>query len=104
MAIQHAMDNTFKDMINEDFVIVDFYGTTCVPCKMFAKILEKLDGEIPFTNIVKVNIDECPELKAEYRIQAVPTVMFFKEGECVENHLGVLSYDQVKERISEYMY
>ena len=73
MAIQTADKNNFKDLIAEDFVIADFYGATCVPCKLFSKILEDIAAEIPFLNIVKLNTTENPELAAEYQITAVPT-------------------------------
>ena len=52
MAIQNADKTNFKELIGEDFVIADFYGTTCVPCKLFSKILEDIEAEIPFLNIV----------------------------------------------------
>lgn len=48
MAIHTADRNTFHDMISTDFVIVDFYGSTCTPCKVFSKILEDIEAEIPF--------------------------------------------------------
>ena len=55
MAIQYVDDESFKEQIKEGFVIVDFFSTTCVPCKAFSRILEELDAELPFINIVKVN-------------------------------------------------
>src|SRR5699024_3752747 len=48
MAIQYADDESFKEQIKEGFVIVDFFSTTCVPCKAFSRILEELDAELPF--------------------------------------------------------
>ena len=53
--IQQANSENFESLVQDGFVIVDFYGTTCVPCKLFARILEDLDTEIPFLNIVKLN-------------------------------------------------
>ena len=53
--IQQANSENFESLVQDGFVIVDFYGTTCVPCKLFARILEDLDAEIPFLNIVKLN-------------------------------------------------
>ena len=47
--------------------IADFYGTTCVPCKLFSKILEDIEAEIPFLNIVKLNTTDNPELAEEIR-------------------------------------
>ena len=48
--IQQANSENFESLVQDGFVIVDFYGTTCVPCKLFARILEDLDAEIPFLN------------------------------------------------------
>ena len=62
MAIQNADKTNFKELISEDFVIADFYGTTCVPCKLFSKILEDIEAEIPFLNIIKLNTTENPEI------------------------------------------
>lgn len=50
MAIQYVDDESFKEQIKEGFVIVDFFSTTCVPCKAFSRILEELDAELPFIN------------------------------------------------------
>ena len=60
--IQQANSENFESLVQDGFVIVDFYGTTCVPCKLFARILEDLDAEIPFLNIVKLNTTENPGL------------------------------------------
>ena len=49
MAIQYADDESFKEQIKEGFVIVDFFSTTCVPCKAFSRILEELDAELPLS-------------------------------------------------------
>ena len=99
MAIQNADKTNFKELIGEDFVIADFYGTTCVPCKLFSKILEDIAAEIPFLNIVKLNTTENPELAAEYGITAVPTVHFYKDGHLVESHVGVMQPQAVKDVI-----
>ena len=58
--IQQANSENFESLVQDGFVIVDFYGTTCVPCKLFARILEDLDAEIPFLNIVKLNTTAWP--------------------------------------------
>ncbi len=104
MAIQIADKTNFKELIAEDFVVVDFYGTTCVPCKIFSKILEDIEAEIPFLNIVKLNTTENPEIAQEYGITAVPTVHFYKDGRLVESHIGVMQAEEVKEIIAQRMY
>lgn len=104
MAIQNADKSNFKDLIAEDFVIVDFYGTTCAPCKMFAKILEDMEAEIPFLNIVKLNATENPEIAEEYHISAVLTIHFYKDGKLVDSHVGLMQSRELKEVIARYMY
>ena len=104
MAIQNADSTNFKDLIAQDFVIVDFYGTTCVPCKLFSRILEDIEAEIPFLNIVKLNTTENPELAEEFGISAVPTVHFYKDGALVESHVGVMQPQEVKDVASRYLY
>lgn len=104
MAIQMANEQNYDELIKEGFVIVDFFSMTCVPCKMFSRILEDLEGELPFVNIVKVNTTDYPELGEKNEVQAVPTIHFYKDGELLEKHVGVLPYGEVKERISKYMY
>jgi thioredoxin 1 len=104
MAIQYATNENYNELIKEGFVIVDFYSTTCVPCKIFSKILENLESEIPFINIVKVNTTDYPQLGKLNQIQAVPTIMFYKDGKMVNRHLGVMKQFEVKEIISQYLY
>ena len=102
MAIQTADKNNFKDLIREDFVIADFYGATCVPCKLFSRILEDIAAEIPFLNIVKLNTTENPEIAEEYGITA--TIHFYKDGQLVDSHVGVMQPQAVKDVIAQYMY
>ncbi len=104
MAIQIADKDTFKSLIAEDFVVVDFYGTTCVPCKLFSKILEDIEAEIPFLNIVKLNTTENPEIAQEYGIAAVPTIHFYKDGRLVYSHVGVMQAEELKSAIAPYLY
>lgn len=104
MSIQIANKDNFQDLISGDFVVVDFWGTTCVPCKVFSKILEDIEAEIPFLNIVKLNTTENPEIAAEYDITAVPTIHFYKDGRLVEQHIGVMQPQEVKDVIAQHMY
>lgn len=104
MAIQNADGTNFKDLISRDFVIADFYGATCVPCKLFSRILEDIEAEIPFLNIVKLNTTENPQLAEEYHISAVPTIHFYKDGALVASHVGVMQPQEVKEVIAQHMY
>lgn len=104
MAIQFATDDNFENLIKENFVIVDFFSTTCGPCKLFSKILEDIEAELPFVNIVKVNTTDYPALGEKYSIRSVPTIHFYKDGKLVETRIGVMQADAVKEIIAQYLY
>ncbi len=104
MAIQYATAENLDQVISEGFVIVDFFSTTCGPCKMFSRILEDIEAEIPFLDIVKLNTTDYPEVGEKYGVQAVPTIQFYKEGELKETRVGVMTAAQVKEVVAQYMY
>lgn len=104
MAIHYADDQNLESLIEKGFVIVDFYSTTCGPCKIFSKILENVVAEIPFINIIKVNTTDYPNLGEQYKIQAVPTILFCKDGEIQERNVGVLQEAELKQKISQYFY
>ncbi len=104
MAIQLATTENFEDVIKEGFVIVDFFSETCGPCKSFSKVLDEIEFELPFVNIVKVNTTKYPELAKKNKVLGVPTVLFMNDGEMLEKHVGAMSEDEVKEKIGGFIY
>jgi thioredoxin 1 len=104
MSVTIATNDNYEALLKTGFNIVDFYSTTCVPCKMFSKILEEIECEYPFVNIIKVNTTDYPKLGKQNHIEAVPTVLFVKDGKELERNVGVMSADEVTEKISQYYY
>lgn len=93
----------FKAMINDKKpTLVDFFATWCGPCKMQAPILEQVKKEVgDSANIIKIDVDQNTALSQEYRIQSVPTLILFKEGEPVWRGYGVHQANQLIEKIKE---
>lgn len=104
MAIQLATVENYEELIKEGFVIVDFFSETCVPCKVFSQTLDEIEYEVPFVSIVKVNTTKYPELAKKNKIFGVPTIFFMNNGEMLERHTSVMSEEDVKAKISEFMY
>ncbi len=84
--------------------LVDFFATWCGPCKMQSPILERVKTRIGDEgNIVKVDIDKNAELAARYRVQSVPTLILFKDGEAVWRTVGVQQADLLEAKIREHI-
>ena len=70
-------------------VVVDFWAEWCGPCKMIAPALEEIATELgDKVKIAKLNIDENPELAAQYGVRSIPTLMMFKGGEVADMKVG----------------
>ena len=85
----------FEAAIKEGTVLVDFFATWCGPCKMLSPVLEEVANENPNINVLKIDVDEVGGLAARYGIQAIPTLMLFKDGQRVETRMGYQNKNQL---------
>lgn len=73
-------------------VIVDFYADWCGPCKMIAPALEEIASELQGrAKVAKVNVDEQSALAQRYNVQSLPTLLYFQNGEVVDQTIGATS-------------
>lgn len=96
----------FENLINSTTVpvLVDFYATWCGPCKMMHPILENVKSRVgDKVRIVKIDVDEQQALAMQYRIQAVPTLILFKNGQQVWRQSGVVQSNELVSLIEQYV-
>ena len=82
-------------------VIVDFWAEWCGPCKMLAPALDEIARDLQGQAIVgKVNVDDQPALAARFRIQGIPTLLYFSGGELREQSVGVVGKKTVVAKLA----
>jgi len=88
----------------EKTVLVEFFGTWCMPCKMLSGILDKAAAEFADkAKIVKLDIDKNSELAKQYSVMTVPTMIVFKNGEECERSVGFRQLKQIIDMVTPYM-
>ncbi|MFK7981193.1 MAG: thioredoxin [Saprospiraceae bacterium] len=72
--------------------VVDFWAEWCGPCRMITPLIEQLSDEYKGDAIVgKLNVDNNPQVAAKFGVRSIPTIIFLKNGEIVDKHVGVTS-------------
>lgn len=97
--------NKFQDIIAGDTpVLVDFFAEWCGPCKMMKSVLEELKKKMGNKIIIlKIDIDKNISLSSEYRIQSVPTLVLWKQGEIIWRQSGALSLNELEQILLSYI-
>ena len=86
----------FDKLINDkNLVVVDFFATWCMPCRMLKPIMERVEAKLNDVNFYSVDIDESEEISKRYRIFSVPTLVAFREGKKVDSLVGLNSFDDI---------
>lgn len=98
-------DNFEQEVLNSSIpVMVDFWATWCMPCKMIAPVVEEISRDYTGKcKVVKLNIDDAMELATRFGVMNIPTIIFFKNGTEFARIVGVVSKDNIRKKIEEML-
>lgn len=98
-------DANFKELLEGGQpLVVDFWAEWCGPCKMISPLIDELATEYEGKVIIgKVNVDENEDLPIEYGIRSIPTILFFKNGELAEKHVGAATKEVIDSKIKSLL-
>lgn len=102
MSLQHFNEPSFdQDVIASDLpAVVDFTATWCGPCKQLAPVVEELAGTYAGkVKIGKLDVDESPGIAMKYGVRSVPTLLFFKGGEVVDEVRGAVGREVLESKL-----
>jgi thioredoxin 1 len=102
MSLQFNDANFQTEVLNSDLpVLVDFWAEWCRPCKMIGPVIDQVATELAGqAKVGKVNVDEARQLSAKYNVRSIPFLLFFKNGQVVDQIVGAnVTRDQLKAKL-----
>ncbi len=97
MAQAFTTANFESEVLQSDVpVMVDFWATWCMPCRMLAPVIEELAEAADGYKVGKVDVDQEPELARKYRVMSIPAILVFKNGEVAAQTVGFQSKEDLE--------
>ena len=99
-------DGNFEKEVKESTlpVLVDFWAEWCTPCRLIGPMVEKLSEEYgDKLKVGRLNVDEAPNTSSIFRIEAIPTLLIFKDGKVIDKIIGLTPYEVLESKIKPYL-
>ena len=99
-------DATFDETVqsSSEAVVVDFWAEWCGPCKMISPILEEIASEHKDkVKVVKLNVDDNPDVTRRYDVMSIPTLIVFKDGQAKKRLVGAKGKGQLLQELGEFL-
>ena len=106
MGAVHVSDENFKKEILESQTpcLVDFWAEWCGPCRRVAPVVEEIADEFQGRiKVAKLNVDEGSRTASNYGVMSIPTLMFFKGGKVIEQIVGAVGKEELREKMEELL-
>lgn len=101
MSVMHIDKSNFqKEVMESDKpVLLDFWATWCMPCRMIGPVIEEIAEERADIKVGKINVDEQPELAGQFKVMSIPTLLVIKDGKIANQSVGVKSKEATLDMI-----
>ncbi len=99
MVVKNLDEKSFDAFVKKGNVVIDFYADWCGPCKVLGPIFDEASGKIKDAKFGKVDIDKNQKLAGRFQVMSIPTLLFFKDGEQVDRHSGVMRVEEIEKKI-----
>lgn len=103
--LEITAENFETEVLQSDLpVMIDFWAPWCGPCKALTptvhKLAEELEGKV---KVVKINIDESPEIAGKYSIMSIPTLLIFVNGAVSDQLIGLVQKDKIMDKLNKHV-
>ena len=101
MAFEFTDGNFAETVIDKEGVaVVDFWAEWCGPCRLVGPVIDDLSKDFDGRALIgKVNVDHNPEVSSKYNVRSIPTILFLKNGEVVDKHVGTATKDTLAKKL-----
>ena len=104
MAVEFTDSNFQETALSGGVSVVDFWAQWCGPCRLISPIIDDLSQEFEGkATIGKVNVDDNPEISQKYQVRSIPTILFIKDGEVVDKHVGTATKATLVKKLEEHL-
>ena len=91
------LDGDFSKEVSGKKILVDFYADWCGPCRMMGQVLENMND----IEILKVNVDNYPEIARQYGVMSIPSLFLFENGKPIKNTVGFMNEEELRDFIQQ---
>ncbi len=104
MAITEANNETFDSLIDAPYAVVDCYGDFCAACVMLEPVYTAAANDMSFIRFSRINISRYGEVAERFGLMAMPTLLFFRNGELVFQEEGSMERDELNRQLAKLLY